>query len=258
MFALLFLLCFFFSLDASLFFGFETGLFGSFSFETGFLLGFFNSLGFSVLLSEFGSLTFQLFGLDACFLAFGCSKCIGFGLCFLLSLVEFLHLEVTMLFVVLLLKVVEVILKGASLVQQQVEVIHTDDDIVNLSRNPDALVLLKDGAVIDGFLEVLQALDHEQSQCAEVHLLYVIVLNLEGVEIVPCHLIEQHIAVHTVGRVEQNEYLWLVVVLGKGCKGAFQRLGRGVIAQSCGPQHTASVAAAAFESSSLVELLDNI
>ena len=74
----------------------------------------------------------------------------------------------------------------------------------------------------------------------------------------PCHLIEQHIAVHAVRRIEQDEYLRLVIVLGKGCERAFQRLGRGVIAQSCGPQHTACIAAATLESSSLVELLDNL
>ena len=166
MLALSLLACLFLGLDASLFFGFgfETSLLGSFGFEACFLLGFFLSLGFSILLGEFGSLTFKLFSLDARFLAFGCSKCVGFGLSFLFGLVEFLLLEVAVLLVVLLLQIVEVVLKGATLVQQQVEVIHTDDDIVNLSRNPDALVLLEDGAVIGGFLEVIQALDHEQSQ----------------------------------------------------------------------------------------------
>ena len=71
------------------------------------------------------------------------------------------------------------------------------------------------------------------------------------------HLIEQHVAVHAVGGIEQDEHLRLVVVLAKRGEGALQRLGRGVIAQTCGPQHTAHVAAATFQSTALIKLLDD-
>ena len=69
-----------------------------------------------------------------------------------------------MFLVVLLLQIVEVVFKGAALVQQQVEVVHADDDIMNLAGNIDFLILLKHASVVDRFLKVVQALDDEQSQ----------------------------------------------------------------------------------------------
>ena len=162
-----------------------------------------------------------------------------------------------MFLVVLLLQIVEVVLKGAALVQQQVEVVHADDDVVNLSRHVDGLVLLKCAAVMGSLLEVVHSLDHEQSQLTEVHLFDVIVLHFEGVEVVAGHLIEEHIAVHTVYRVEQDEHLRFIVVLGKRREDALQGFRSRVIAQSCGPQHAAHVAAAALEPAALVELLDD-
>ena len=74
----------------------------------------------------------------------------------------------------------------------------------------------------------------------------------------PCHLIEQQVAVHAVHGVEQDEYLRLVIILGKGGECALQCLGCGIVAQAGAPQHAAHVAAATLEASSLVELLDNI
>ena len=127
-----------------------------------------------------------------------------------------------MLLVVLFLEVVEIVLECASLVQQQIEVIHTDDDIVYLTRHVDGLVLLKQGAVIDGLLEVIHTLDHQQSQGAEIHLLDGIVRDLEGVEVVTGHLIEQHVAIDAVQGIEQDEYLRLIIVLGKRGEGALQ------------------------------------
>ena len=247
-----------FSLLAGFLLGLETCLFGSLGLFLGFPFGFLQSLGLGVTFGEFGGLTLELLGFDSGFLPQGFGFLVGDGLGLGLCLVEFFLLEVAVFLIVLLLQVVEVVLKGAALVQQQVEVVHADDDIVHLSRDVDGLVLLKQRAVVAGFLEVVQPLDYHQSQFAKVHLLNVIVLDLEGVEIVACHLIEQHVAVHAVHRVEENEDLRLVVILGKGGECLFQCLRGGVVAQSRGPQHAAHVAAATLEASSLVELLDNL
>ena len=105
-----------------------------------------------------------MLGLDACLFALGGSFLLGLFHGLLFGLVEFFLLEVAVFLIVLLLQVVEVVLKGAALVQQQVEVVHADDDIMNLAGNPDGLVLLKQGAVVGRFLKVVQALDNEQAQ----------------------------------------------------------------------------------------------
>ena len=185
---------------------------------------------------------------------------LGFGFFggLLLGLVEFFLLEVAMLLVVFLLQIVEVVLEGASLVQEQVEIVHTDDHVVYLSGYVDAGGLLKVGSVVDGLLEVVHALDNEQSQRAEVHLLDIVVLDLEGVEVVSCYLIEEHVAVDAVDGIEQDEDLRLVVILGKWGERALERLRRGVVAQSGGPQHAAGIAAAALKPAALVEVLYNL
>ena len=148
--------------------GFLTGfLFGFEScelFHCRFLFGLFQSLGLGVKTCLLSGLAFHLLGLDACLFAFGGSFLLGLFHGFLFGFVEFFLLEVAVFLIVLLLQVVEVVLKGAALVQQQVEVVHADDDIVNLAGNPDGLVLLKQGAVVGRFLEVVQALDNEQAQ----------------------------------------------------------------------------------------------
>ena len=246
------------SLLLGLLLGLDACLLGGFGLESCFFLGLLECLGFGILSGEFGFLASNLLGLET--LTFALGGFLGFGLLkgLLLGLVEFFLLEVAVFLVVLLLQVVEVVLEGAALVQQQVEVVDTDDDVVHLSRHVDGVVLLKLAAVVGGLLEVVHSLDYQQAQRAEVHLFDVIVLDLEGVEVVACHLIEQHVGVDAVAGIEQDEHLRLVVVLGKRGERALQCLGCGIVAQARGPQHAAHVAAASLEATALVELLDNL
>ena len=172
--------------------------------------------------------------------------------CLLVALLDLLGLRLF-----LFLQVVEVVFKGAALVQQELEVALADKHLVYLWRNLHRRVGIEYLAVVRHLVEVLKALHDQQTQTAEVHLLQVVVLDDERVEVVTCHLVEQQARTHRVGGVEQDEHLRLVVVLFERRELALECLWRGVVAQACAPQHATGIAAATFELAAGVQLLDN-
>ncbi len=158
--------------------------------------------------------------------------------------------------VVLLLEEVEVVLKRAVLVEQQFEVLHADDDRIDGTRQLQFLVGLEDGAVVLGLAKVGKAPHHEQSHVPETHLLQVVVAHHKGGEIMPCHGIEQQVAAHRVGGIEQHKHLRLVLVFLERCELGLEAVGRdAVAAQARAPQHAARIAAAALDFATSVQVL---
>ena len=146
------------------------------------------------------------------------------------------------LLLVELVKIAEVFLKRASLLQQQVEVLLTDDDIMSLSRNIHFLILLPHTAVMLNLGIVGKSLHNNKSKVSKCHGLQLEVLNHKRVEVVLSHLIEQLVRRSRVGREHQHKILRLVASLLEWSKFLVGIAASGVVRQSHRPQHAAGVA----------------